>query len=184
MQLGFKVNLESEAHARKEKLVSRFKNERCISCGTAGVAPLTPVDFHWRKQVGRETNLRRVEHTSRHELCEQCLAQLQTRRKVFWPLRYAAGIGLAGGLCGVIGVTCVLYIMRLRPDEQRQAIWIGIAAALLLPVSIFGLWMSRRLSVPQSLVDMTRDGWECVAVAKQNCSSTAIPVSRDDSQEI
>ena len=72
---------------------------------------------------------------------------------------------LAIALCGIVSVPVLLYSMHLDADERGTLIPIGVAAAVLLPTSLYLLWVARRYSVPASLVDMTANGWECVGVA-------------------
>jgi hypothetical protein len=171
--MGLKQRLEAEAAVRSEQLASRFPSARCISCGTAGVGELQPTEFHWRKQVGRSAEHHvRIEHASSHLLCDSCLDELRRRRRWFWPIRYAGGIGLAAALCGVVTVPVLLYCMRLSTSERREIISIGLVAAILLPVAIIALAVARRYSVPASLLDMTGRGWECISLRPGNRGPT------------
>jgi hypothetical protein len=81
-------------------------------------------------------------------------------------MRYAGGIGLAAALCGITTMPIVLYCMQLNSAERRQMISIGVLAAVLLPASLYSLYVARRFSVPPTLLDMTSRGWECIAVVE------------------
>ena len=155
--------LEAEAAAR-EKLLSQFPSDRCVDCGTAGMHGLLLTEFRWRKQVGRVEDDVRIEHSSTHPLCESCLAELRSRRKWFWPMRYAGGIALAAAFCGVVAAPVLLYGMQLSASERSAVLSVGVVATILLPCAIFVLAVTRRFSVPSSLLDMTGRGWECISL--------------------
>ena len=143
--------LKAEAAARAERL-ALFDPTVCISCGMAGAGELVPVQYVWRKQVGRSAEAHtRIEHVSAHPMCPSCRDELRGRRRWFWPIRYAGGVGLAAGICGIITIPVVLYSMKLNPAER-------------LPAGLVGLAVARRFSVPPPLLEMTRNSWECVAV--------------------
>lgn len=172
--MALKEKLLQEAQERDERLSGRFDNTRCISCGAAKGAALSFVEFRWRKQVslGAEHHVR-VEHSSRHLLCRSCWAELSGRRRWFWPLRYAGGIAVAAGLCGIVTAPALLYFMRLTPAERSELLLTGALAIIFLCAGILGLWFARRFSVPASLLDMTSHGWECIGI-RSDPADTAV----------
>jgi hypothetical protein len=156
--------LEAEAEQRSRELATRFTPDRCIACGTAGAHPLRSTEFLWRKQLGAAEHVVRAQHISTHLLCDSCLGELRSRRRWFWPGRFLGGIAFGAALCGIIAAASVIFFMNLRPSERAEANSIGIAAVVLLPLGIITWVLARRLSVPATLLDMTRRGWECVHV--------------------
>jgi hypothetical protein len=79
-------------------------------------------------------------------------------------VRYLGGVLLAAALSGLIACPILLIFMRLNREERTQVIAVLATSAVLLPVAWLLLRIADRLSVPASLVDMTGDGWECVAI--------------------
>jgi hypothetical protein len=163
--MGLRERLQAEAQARSEQLATRFRDDRCIACGTAGIAGLILAEFHWRKEVARsETHAIRVDHTSIHPMCPSCLAQVQSRRPWYWTLRYTGLVAFAAALCAIIAGIAVLWLMHLTNEERGQFRMLIAAGLVLLPLAVFISWLSRRYSVPASLVDMAGRGWECVGL--------------------
>jgi len=163
--MGLKDRLHEEAASRGEQLRSRFEPGRCIGCGSTGANDLRPAEFQWRKQVGRSANHHvRIEHASTHLLCNTCLTGLRSRRRWFWPIRYAGGFGLAAALCGIVTVPTLLYCMKLNSSERGMIMSVGVLSAVLLPLALVALTIARRFSVPPCLLDMTGRGWECIAL--------------------
>jgi hypothetical protein len=154
-----------EADERAKKLADGFHLDRCVSCGTAGVKELQRVEFLWRKQEGsHETGGVRAEHVSVHALCAPCLAAVRTKRRWFWPIRYAGGVVLAISICGIVTCPTLIWLMRLNPSELRSVRSIGILAVAMLPVAVFALWLARGFSVPSTLFEFTRGSWECIRI--------------------
>ncbi|MDB5322439.1 MAG: hypothetical protein JWN40_4070 [Phycisphaerales bacterium] len=79
-------------------------------------------------------------------------------------MRYLGGVLLAGALSGLIACPILLFFMQLNREERTQVIAVLASAAVILPVAWLLLKTADRLSVPATLVDMTGDGWECVAI--------------------
>ena len=163
--MGLRQRLEAEAQARSAQLALRSSTTHCVFCSTTSVGKLRLTQFVWRKQVGRSADHHvRIEHISMHLLCEHCLKEIVRRRKWFWPIRYAGGVGLAGGLCGVVTVPALLYLMKLSNSERQFIFLVGLVSAILLVVGLVALAVARRCSVPPTLLDMTGNGWECVSL--------------------
>jgi hypothetical protein len=130
-------------------LRTRFQPGKCLACGSSGSDPLRQIEIVWCKQIGKSAEHHvRIEHRSLHAMCASCWSELRSRRRWFWPIRYASGFALAAAICGIVTVPVLLYCMRLNTAERREMIAVGAMALVLLPAALVGLAVARRFSVP------------------------------------